>query len=179
MKRHIFKFFLFLCLMPVISSAQIERTSDLYKIIISGDDALFNIGFNRCDVSQFENLLSEKFEFFHDKDGISDKPEFISNLKNGLCKSPETYQSRRELVAGSTEIYPLYKNKVLYGAVQAGVHKFYETSAGKPERYASTAKFMNVWLLEDGEWKLNKSFSFDHQASQSSSKQKRRKSAKN
>ena len=179
MKKYILNILLFLCLMPVISSAQIERTSDLYKTIISKDDALFNIGFNRCDVSRFENLLSEKFEFFHDKDGISDKSEFIFNLKNGLCKSPETYQSRRELVAGSTEIYPLYKNKMLYGAVQAGIHKFYETAAGKSERYASTAKFTNVWLLENGEWKLNKSFSFDHQASQSSPKQKRRKSAKN
>jgi CubicO group peptidase (beta-lactamase class C family) len=143
--------------------AQVNHDSDLYKTILSNDSLLFNIGFNTCDISQFENLLSEKFEFFHDKDSISRKPGFLYNLRNGLCKSPLTYQSRRELVIGSTEIYPLYTNKVLYGAVQTGNHKFYETLAGEKENYASSAKFTHVWLLENGIWKLNKSFSYDHQ----------------
>jgi hypothetical protein len=108
-------------------------------------------------------LLSEKFEFFHDKDSISHKKEFLYNLRNGLCKSPTTYQSRRELVSESTEIYPLYKSKVLYGAIQTGNHKFFETIAGNKETFASSARFTHVWLLENGIWKLTKSLSYNHQ----------------
>jgi CubicO group peptidase (beta-lactamase class C family) len=158
------KYFLcvYIFLISLSAFAQSEKP-ELYRMIISKDSLLFQIGFNTCDISQFENLLSDKFEFFHDKDSISYKKEFIYNLRNGLCISPTTYQSRRELVKESTEIYPLYKKKTLYGAMQLGVHKFYETIAGKKETYASTAKFTNVWLLEKGTWKLTKSFSYDHQ----------------
>jgi CubicO group peptidase (beta-lactamase class C family) len=154
--------YLFSFLPPFSLFAQAEKSSDLYKTILSKDSLLFNIGFNTCDISQFDNFLSEKFEFFHDKDSISYKKEFIYNLRNGLCISPTTYQSRRELVAESTEVYPLYKNEKLYGAIQMGVHKVYETIAGQKERYASAAKFTSVWLLENGLWKLNKCLSYNH-----------------
>jgi CubicO group peptidase (beta-lactamase class C family) len=157
------KLILILFLLSKSVFAQVEKNSILYKTIISKDSLLFNVGFNTCDIHQFENLLSEKFEFFHDKDSISYKSDFLYNLKNGLCISPTTYQSRRELIDGSTEIYPLYKNAVLYGAVQMGIHRFYETIAGKKETFASTARFTDVWLLENGLWKLTKSFSYDHQ----------------
>ncbi|PTT73381.1 MULTISPECIES: serine hydrolase [unclassified Chryseobacterium] len=155
---------LFLFLTTRISVfGQVTTQSELYKTILLKDSLLFNVGFNTCDIKQFENLLSDKFEFFHDRDSISYKATFIHNLRNGLCFSPTTYQSRRELVNGNSEIYPLYKGKNLYGAIQLGIHKFYETIAGKKESYASTAKFTSVWLLENGQWKLNKCLSYDHQ----------------
>jgi hypothetical protein len=146
----------------VLTFGQEVKTSELFKTIKFKDSMLFNIGFNTCNIKQFENLLSDKFEFFHDKDRISYKTEFIHNLKNGLCISPKTYQSRRELVDGSTEIYPMYKDKILYGVIQIDIHKFYETIDGKKETFASKAKFTHVWLL-NGEWKLTKSLSYDHQ----------------
>jgi len=161
MKKQLLTFCLFLT--TFFAFAQVDKNSDFYKTILSKDSLLFDIGFNTCDISQFENLLSEKFEFFHDKDSISYKKEFLYNLRNGLCLSPTTYQSRRELVPESTEIYPLYKSKVLYGAIQTGNHKFYETIAGNKETFASSAKFTHVWLLENGIWKLTKSLSYDHQ----------------
>lgn len=144
--------------------SQIEKNSDLYKIILSKDSLLFDVGFNTCDISQFEQLLSTDFEFTHDKDSISNKEKFLEGFKNGLCKSPETYKSRRELVRESTQIYPLYKNKTLYGAIQMGNHRFYETIAGKKETYAGSAKFTHVWSLENKVWKLTRSLSYDHQA---------------
>jgi len=143
--------------------AQIDKNSELYKTILTNDSLLFNVGFNTCDISQFENLLSDKFEFFHDLDSISHKKEFLNKLRNGLCKSPTTYQSRRELVPETTEIYPLYKKDRIYGAIQNGTHRFYETITGKEELFASSAKFTHLWLLENSDWKLTKSLSFDHQ----------------
>lgn len=143
---------------------QLTPDTELYKTILSKDSLLFNIGFNTCDITQFENLLSDSFEFFHDKDSISNKTVFLHNLRNGLCSSPGKYQSRRELINGSMEIYPLYKGRILYGVVQTGAHRFYETIAGQKERFASEARFTHVWLLQNGIWKLEKSFSYDHQA---------------
>jgi CubicO group peptidase (beta-lactamase class C family) len=139
--------------------AQVDKNSDLYKAIISKDSLLFNVGFNTCDINQFEILLSNNLKFYHDKDGISDKTKFLSDLRNGLCKSPETRQVNRFLVKESTEIFPLYKNGILYGAIHKGEHIFSE----KRESQAGIAKFNNVWQLENGEWKLVTSFSFDHQ----------------
>jgi len=144
---------------------QVQEKSELYKTIISKDSLLFNVGFNTCDISQFENLLSSNLEFLHDKDGVSTKNKFLYNLRNGLCGSSDKYQSRRELIISSVEIYPLYKNDTIYGAIQNGTHRFYETIAGKKEKFASSAKFSNVWLLENGQWKLTKSLSFNHQTS--------------
>jgi CubicO group peptidase (beta-lactamase class C family) len=159
------KYLLFIPLLFIATllSAQIDIKSDLYKTIISKDSLLFNVGFNTCDISQFENLLSEKFEFFHDKDSISNKEQFLHNLRNGLCISPTTFQSRRELLPESTEIYPLYKREKLYGAIQVGVHQFFETIENRKEVFGSSAKFTHLWLLENGVWKLTKSLSYDHQ----------------
>ena len=145
------------------ASAQVESSSVLYKTILSKDSLLFQVGFNTCDISQFESLLSEGFEFFHDKSGISDRKKFLNDLKNGLCKYPETYQSRRELIVEKTQVFPLYDDGELYGAIQYGEHRFYEKMDGKPEQFASTAKFTHVWIVENGKWKLKSGLSYDHQ----------------
>jgi len=142
--------------------AQIEKNSNLYKTIMSKDSLLFDVGFNTCDISQFENLMSENLEFYHDKSGTSSKKEFLYNLQNGLCSRPNTYQSRRELLKKSVEIYPLYAHDSLYGVIQNGTHKFYEKIASKKERFASSAKFTHVWLLENGTWKLTRILSYAH-----------------
>lgn len=164
MKKKLIVFCLFLSTYSTV--AQLDKNSDLYKTILSKDSLLFNIGFNTCNMAQFENLLSEKFEFFHDKDGISDKKKFLNDLKSGLCGDPANYQARRELLPESTEIYALYNKEMLYGAIQVGVHQFFEKQVNKPEKFGSSAKFTHVWLLENGKWKLTKSLSFEHKVKQ-------------
>jgi CubicO group peptidase (beta-lactamase class C family) len=157
MKR-IITFTLFL--VTISAFAQADKNSDLFKIIVANDSLLFDVGFNNCDIRQFENLLSNNLKFYHDKDGFSDKAKFLSDLKNGLCKNPEIRQVKRFLIKESTVIFPLYKNNVVYGAVQNGEHMFSE----KREIQSGIAKFTNFWQLENGEWKLAVSFSFDHKA---------------
>lgn len=153
--------------------SQEGKNSELYKTIMSKDSLLFNVGFNTCDMSQFENLFSDDLEFYHDKGGMSDKAVFIANFKKGLCGSTGTYKSRRYLVPNTTEIYPLYNRGVLYGAMQMGIHQFYEKSVGEneslenaKENFGSTARFTHVWIVTNGIWKLRRSFSYDHQTEQ-------------
>lgn len=149
------------------SNAQVDKNSELYQTILAKDSLLFNVGFNHCDIKQFENLLSENLKFYHDKDGVSDKAKFLFDLKNGLCKSPETRQVKRYLVKESTEISPLYKNGILYGAIQNGEHLFYESKESAP----GIAQFSNVWILENNQWKLATSLSFGHKAYENQKKE--------
>ncbi|WJS95309.1 class A beta-lactamase-related serine hydrolase [Flavobacterium johnsoniae] len=154
--------------------SQEEKSSELYKIIMSRDSLLFNVGFNTCDISVSESLCSDQLEFYHDKNGLSNKADFVKTMKSGLCASPSTYQSRRELIDESTKIYPLYKNGVLYAALQTGIHYFYEnkTNKGEPflkenEKLVGKARFSHLWVLENNVWKLKRILSYDHEPTNS------------
>jgi CubicO group peptidase (beta-lactamase class C family) len=160
MKRQTILFFLII--FSTATFGQVEKSSELYKSIKEKDSLLFNIGFNTCDIKQFEILVSENFEFYHDQAGITNsKAEFISGIKNGFCKL--AYKPKRVLAENVTEVYALEKNGVLYGAIQTGVHNFYAIEDNKSEYLTSIAKFTHVWILEDGDFKLSKGLSYDHQ----------------
>ena len=119
------KYFLLinLLLLATLITAQVDKSSELYKTIKEKDSLLFNIGFNTCDITQFEKLVSDDFEFYHDQAGITkSKSEFILGIENGLCKLD--YKPKRVLDKKSLKIYPLKKNDILYGAVESGVHSF-------------------------------------------------------
>lgn len=151
----------FLLLLSLNSPAQIDQSRELFKTLKTKDSLIFNIGYNTCDIKQFEDLVSDNFEFYHDKSGLtSSKSAFISSIRNGLCKL--TYKPRRELLEGSLEVYPLENNGVLYGAIQVGKHRFYAIDKDKSERLTSVAKFIHVWLFESGHWKFSRGLSFDH-----------------
>ena len=159
MKRQIFLFFLVISRLTTFG--QVEKSSELYKSIEIKDSLLFNVGFNNCDIKQFEILVSETFEFYHDQSGITNsKAEFISGIQNGLCKL--TYKPKRILANNKMEVYPLEKNGVLYGAIQTGNHNFYAVEESNTEYLTSVAKFTHVWILENGDFKLSKGLSYDH-----------------
>jgi CubicO group peptidase (beta-lactamase class C family) len=145
----------------ISGKSQVEKNSELYKSIMSKDSLLFNVGFNTCNIQQFEDLVSDNFEFYHDQAGITNsKALFISGIKNGLCKL--AYKPRRVLAENKMDVYPLEKNGVLYGAIQTGIHNFYAIEEGKSEYLTSIAKFTQVWILENGGFKLTKGLSYDH-----------------
>lgn len=148
-------------MVTAIVFGQIDRSTELYKTLRKNDSLLFNASFNTCNMAELEKLVSDDFEFYHDKGGVmGTKAEFIEKTKNGLCKL--NYKARRELVEESLEVFPMRKDGVLYGAVQTGRHNFYAKETDKPERLTSTAVFTHVWMLENGNWKLKRVLSYDH-----------------
>ena len=159
MKKQIF---LFLLVIPSLTTfGQVEKTTELYKLIKEKDSLLFTIGFNTCDIKQFENLVSESFEFYHDQEGITNsKAQFISGIQNGLCKL--LYKPKRVLSENTMEAFPLEKNGVMYGVIQTGIHNFYAVEDNKSEYLTSIAKFTHVWMLENGDFKLTRVLSYDH-----------------
>ncbi|BFO64139.1 nuclear transport factor 2 family protein [Chryseobacterium sp. KCF3-3] len=156
----------FFMLFMSIMHAQTEKTDPLYKTIMSKDSLFFSVGYNTCNIQQMENLLSDSFEFYHDKGGFEDRKNFIIDFKNGLCKSPETYQIKRVLVDKSTEVYPMYKDGKIYAAIQNGDHLFYEKMGSQAGKLVGEAKFTHLWILENNEWKLKNSLSFNHHPKQ-------------
>jgi hypothetical protein len=149
-------------------SAQVFSQQDdftlqkLFTELKQKDSLVFNLGFNECDTAQLRALISDDFEFYHDQSGLLDSKEnFIRNIPN-LCNM--NYKPTRVLVDGSMEVFPLYSNGDLYGAIQKGVHEFYGEEPGKPKYLTSTAKFTHVWILENGEWKLKRVLSYDHKS---------------
>ena len=141
--------------------SQTDESSELFQVLMARDSLLFNLGFNTCDISQFERLLSDQFEFYHDEAGVmASKAVFISSIEDGICNLP--YKPRRELDKSSSQIFPLRKGGILYGAIQMGTHRFYAIEKNASEHLTAVARFTHVWLLENGEWKLSRGLSYDH-----------------
>jgi hypothetical protein len=61
----------------------------------------------------------------------------------------------RELVPGSLEVHPVPG----FGAIQLGTHRFLHPAEPKN---IGEAKFIHVWRLQNGAWKLARVLSFDH-----------------
>ena len=143
-------------------NAQTDEYSEIYKILKANDSLIFERSFNKCELQYLDQLISEDFEFYHDKAGILDsKDAFIKVMKDGICSTNNTTKSTRELV-GELEVFPLYNNGKLYGALQNGIHRFFETTNGNLVE-GSTAKFSHLWILENDKWFLKRVLSFDHQ----------------
>jgi len=145
--------------------AQSKKTSDVYKTLKANDSLIFERAFNKCETQHLEYLIADDLEFYHDKAGlINSKDAFIKGMKQGICDPTRLTKSSRELV-GELEVFPLYNNGVLYGALQNSIHSFFETTNGKVAT-GSTAKFSHLWILENNKWMLKRVISFDHQMQQ-------------
>ncbi|GAB0156745.1 hypothetical protein CHRYSEOSP005_20120 [Chryseobacterium sp. Alg-005] len=149
-----------LSLFSQLMYSQVKPTDELYKTAKKLDSLIFDIGFNKCDLSHYNSIVSNDLEFYHDKGGItSGKEAFIASIKNNICGGPN--KVKRELVPNSMKVYPLYNNNVLYAFIQEGEHDFFEFVNGKWNK-GSRAKFTILWILEGKDWKMKRVLSYDH-----------------
>ncbi len=141
------------------SSSKLPSSRQLFDELAEKDRELFDIIFNKCNVERLGELVTEDFEFYHDKSGQVAKSgkEFVDSIRN-LCERQSKgldYRARRELVRNSLAVYPLNN----YGAVQMGIHRFHPLVKGKS---SEVAKFTHLWKKENGEWRLARVLSYDH-----------------
>lgn len=126
---------------------------ELSRTLASLDAALFD-SFNRCDLEKFASFFAEGVEFYHDKGGLTlSRKSLVESIKNNICG-----KVRREAAAGSFETHPIPG----YGAVQMGVHRFYESNARAGAAPVGVAKFIHLWQHADGAWKITRVISYDH-----------------
>jgi uncharacterized protein (TIGR02246 family) len=127
---------------------------ELFKTIAALDSAVFD-AVNRCDLEKVGTFFAEDLEFYHDLGGVTrTRQSLVESVKNNLCG-----KVRRELVAGTIEVYPMQG----YGAVQMGVHRFYHPGRDDQET-PGEAKFIHLWQNKDGAWRITRVISYDHHA---------------
>lgn len=147
-------------------SAQLQHTDPLYAQMVQMDSLLFGQGFNNCNYKMLEDILAPDLEFYHDKGGIQNKKEFIEATRKNICGSAEGKITRKP-VEGSIEVFPLYKNGVLYGVYETGAHEFFMQPVDNAIRKTGIARFSCLWLLNDKkQWILKRVVSYDHKAAE-------------
>lgn len=146
---------------PVVAGPTTPQS--LIEEISAADRRLFEAVFNRCDLNASQGLVTDDFEFYHDKWGktADSGAEFLKSIRD-MCEGRKTgrnIQARRELIADSVRIFPLNN----FGAIQTGTHKFYGLPPGKAPVLRETGQFTHVWQKVSGQWKLARVLSYDHQ----------------
>lgn len=153
---------LFLFSLGTAAKAQVAENSTLFKTVMALDSQLFNEGFNQCKLDRFEKLAAPDLAFFHDKGGRQNRAQFLQASRTNICGNPNS-RPVRTLVPGSTQVFVLENNGVLYGAIQQGVHCFHTQGQDPAKTGYTEAKFSHVWILNKGQWQLKTALSFDHQ----------------
>ena len=156
----------FLTFLTVVCSVslgygQIAKNSELFESLKKQDSIFFERSFNLCDLAYLNKATHKDLIFFHDQGGIQNRNEFLENTKKNICSNPNQ-KPIRKLEESSLQVFPLYNNGKLYGAIQSGIHDFYIRESNKVDVHTSKAKFTHVWLLENGDWLLKEVLSYDH-----------------
>lgn len=144
------------------ASAQVARESDLFQALLAQDRTFFERGFNACDLDYLETVVHPELRFYHDQGGFQDRDAFFEATRGNICGTPER-KPVRKVDEDSLEVFPLYENGVLYGAIQRGIHYFSIRVPGKPDDLTGKARFTHVYVLDDGRWLLKEVLSYDHQ----------------
>lgn len=140
-----------------------KSTDSIFGILKSLDSLMFEESYNKLNSDILKELATEDIEFYHDQSGATyNRSDFIEGMK-GLGNL--SYKARRELIPGTTQIFPLSDNGKIYAAILMAEHRFYAREANeKPEYLTSTAKYTTLWILSEGEWKMSRIYSYDHQS---------------
>ncbi len=138
------------------------QTQQQFDEVAAADQALFSAFFDRCDTEALAKMVTDDFEMFHDKNGYMAKSgkEFLDAHRRDLRAAEDRRGLPRAPRAGARQlkVYPLNN----YGAIEIGVHRFYQLLPGKPEKLVEVSQFTHVWKKEEGGWKLSRVLSYDH-----------------
>lgn len=153
----------FLALPFSFLTAQVATDSELFIALKMLDSLIFEQGFNKCLIQDFESLIHEEIEFYHDKGGLTEgKETFVRSVQQNICANPNGKMSR-QLRKGTLHVFPLYERGLLYGAIQSGDHAFYISQGEESPVQVGVAKFTHLWIKTVDGWRLKRVLSYDHQ----------------
>lgn len=160
MKRHLLSI-VTLILSINLAHGQVAKNSEIFLTLKKQDSIFFERSFNLCDLEYLDKSVHKDLIFYHDQSGIQTRAVFIENTKKYIC-GDTIKKPIRKVVVESLEVFPMYNNGVLYGAIQSGIHDFYIREKNKADVHTGSAKFTHLYLLENGKWLLKEVLSFDH-----------------
>jgi hypothetical protein len=153
---------LFLSVLCLGTSTALSQLDGQVKTLIFQKDSLFWLAYNGCDVEGMSAFITDDVEFYHDMGGVTKgKDSMVANIRKNLCGN-ENFRLRREAVKGTVNVYVMKKSDVPYGAVISGQHVFYINEKDKKEYLDGLARFSQLWILDNGEWKMSRILSYDH-----------------
>lgn len=132
------------------------RSGPLFDELARMDALVFGASFATCDAAKANAIFTDDVEFYHDESGLSVGEQVRENTRRLTASCPASHGVTRTVVPGSLRVYPIAN----YGAVQVGVHRFDERGAAT----STLARFVHVWRLQDGQWRLARVLSLDHHA---------------
>ena len=134
-------------------------TKAIYDRIAALDAAMFDAN-NACDIDKVGTFFTEDLEFYHEKGGLTlTRKSVLDLMKTNLC-GENSNRVRRELVGGSMEVHMINN----YGAVETGEHRFYLTQKGQKEKLDGIGKFIMIWQIKNGEWRISRVVSYGFRA---------------
>lgn len=122
---------------------------------VSKLDTDFFGSFNHCaspdQLQKHASYLAPNVEFYHDKGGVTwSRRDYMAGVTKAVCG-----QFRRELVAGSLQVFPIRD----YGAIEQGNQKFCWLKSGK---CFGAGQFLILWHHLGNRWVVTRAFSYDH-----------------
>ena len=135
------------------SAQYVPVSKTLYDTIAHMDSILFNAA-NTQNLEAMRSLFTEDLEFYHDASGLAGYEQTMKNFQNLFTNYKDT---RRVLVAGSMEVYPIKD----YGAIQTGLHQFCRLENGVLKD-CGTFKFLHIWKRTATGWKISRVVSYNH-----------------
>ncbi|WP_339657220.1 nuclear transport factor 2 family protein [uncultured Maribacter sp.] len=134
-----------LVLVSNILKGQETENEELYDTIIELDKTYFT-AYNECDMKTQSELYDEDIEFYHDMGGLAtDKVELLKSIEKNICG-----KVTRTLIEESVEVHPIKD----FGAVQIGMHKFYNNQ--EPNAISKPSKFIVIWKKTDSKWLMSR-----------------------
>ena len=151
----------------LVIHGQSPRNSELSQLLKAKDSMLFHAAFDLCDEEKMSSFFTEDFEFYHDRSGITEgKANFMEGFRSNCAAriAGQPQPSKRILIPNSLQVFPMKNNGVLYGAIQHGMHEFEFLNEKGEYQKGDIARFTHVWILEEGQWKIHREISYDHQS---------------
>jgi ketosteroid isomerase-like protein len=126
--------------------------SALRDTIAAADSALFT-AFNQRDLTKVMSFFAPDLEFYQDNEGVANYDQTMRDFGQ-MFGQPAAV--RRNLVAGSLEVYPI-KN---FGAMELGRHQFCHVEGGQQE--CGTFTFVHIWRRTARGWQISRVVSYGH-----------------
>ena len=147
-----------------------QEDAELFEVLKKKDSLLFRAAFDTCDPETMATLFWDEFEFYHDKAGLTlGREAFLSPMYEQCSdKTSDWLQpSKRILIENSLKVFPLRDKGEIYGAIQEGQHRFEFLNEKGEYQKGDIARFIHLWVLDHGQWKIRRELSYDHQPAES------------
>ncbi|MCE3262396.1 MAG: hypothetical protein K0R43_1475 [Pseudoduganella sp.] len=141
---------------PVMAA---DKNLDWEAQVRKADESFWN-DFNYSESAALNSHYSGDVEFYHDLGGTILGQGALAKVNAGMDNAKN--RGRRVLVPNTLRIFPMRKDKEIYGALVMGEHDFFSTESGKIVKRTVRSSFTHLILLKDGVWKIARIYSYDH-----------------